>query len=153
VGASRSEIRHAHFFCGLGGGARGFNRGQARVGNAVAKFRCIGGIDVDPAPASATSSAGRRAGHGLDLFSLEQYLAFHGRPAAARLARGDARGRPPRLRLRAAAHRLPVGALQGLLRPAGREAVEDRQVPGAQRPDAARHVADVLEAFKDDPPS
>lgn len=26
------EIRHLHLFCGLGGGARGFNRGQARAG-------------------------------------------------------------------------------------------------------------------------
>jgi len=31
------------------GGARGFNRGEARVGQLQARFRCIGGIDVDPA--------------------------------------------------------------------------------------------------------
>lgn len=42
------EIRHAHFFCGLGGG-KGFNRARPVVGNQQAKFRCIGGIDVDPA--------------------------------------------------------------------------------------------------------
>lgn len=41
------EIRHFHLFCGLGGGAKGFNQGQARVGNLKAKFRCVGGIDVD----------------------------------------------------------------------------------------------------------
>lgn len=43
------EIKHFHFFAGLGGGAKGFNKGEARVGNLEARFRCIGGIDVDPA--------------------------------------------------------------------------------------------------------
>lgn len=43
------EIRHFHLFCGLGGGAKGFNKAHPRVGNLQAKFRCIGGVDVDPA--------------------------------------------------------------------------------------------------------
>ena len=34
---------------GLGGGAKGFQRAQSRVGNMTAKWRCIGGIDNDPA--------------------------------------------------------------------------------------------------------
>ena len=62
----RREIRHFHLFCGLGGGARGFNRGTARVGNMVADFRSIGGIDVDPSgirvrsclPPARTTAAG-----------------------------------------------------------------------------------------------
>ncbi len=41
------EIRHFHLFCGLGGGARGFNRGSARVGNMQAVFRCLVSA-VDP---------------------------------------------------------------------------------------------------------
>ena len=41
------EIRHFHLFCGLGGGAAGFNRGQARVGSIQARFRCLGGVDSD----------------------------------------------------------------------------------------------------------
>lgn len=72
------EIRHFHLFCGLGGGARGFNQGEARVGNMVAKFRCIGGVDVDYA---AVQDFGRLAGVPgtvLDLFDREQYKAFHG---------------------------------------------------------------------------
>lgn len=44
------EIRHFHLFCGLGGGAKGFNKASPRVGNMVGKFRCLGGVDVD-APA------------------------------------------------------------------------------------------------------
>lgn len=35
------EIRHFHLFCGLGGGALGFNRGHAHVGNIEAKFKCL----------------------------------------------------------------------------------------------------------------
>jgi hypothetical protein len=53
------EIRHFHLFCGLGGGARGFNRGEARVGNLQARFRCLGGVDVDSA---AIADFGRAAG-------------------------------------------------------------------------------------------
>jgi site-specific DNA-cytosine methylase len=45
------ELRHFHLFVGLGGGARGFNRASPRVGNLQGKFRCIGGVDVDPAAA------------------------------------------------------------------------------------------------------
>lgn len=43
------EIRHFHLFCGLGGGARGFNHGRASVGPLRARFRCLGGVDVSPA--------------------------------------------------------------------------------------------------------
>ena len=72
------EIRHFHLFCGLGGGARGFNRGEARVGNLVAKFRCIGGIDVDPAAVRDFGTMAGVPGTVLDLFDREQYAAFHG---------------------------------------------------------------------------
>ena len=74
----RREIRHFHLFAGLGGGAKGFNAGSARVGNMVAEFRCIGGVDVDPA---AIRDFGRLAGVPgtvLDLFDREQYCTFHG---------------------------------------------------------------------------
>jgi site-specific DNA-cytosine methylase len=42
------EIRHFHLFCGSGGGGKRFNSAQPRVGNMIGKFRCLGGIDVDP---------------------------------------------------------------------------------------------------------
>lgn len=72
------EIRHFHLFGAIGGGARGFSRASARVGNMVAKFRCIGSVDVD---AAANRDFGRLVGvpaTTLDLFDLDQYLAFHG---------------------------------------------------------------------------
>ncbi|MGB6113518.1 MAG: DNA cytosine methyltransferase, partial [Comamonas sp.] len=72
------EIRHAHFFCGLGGGAKGFNRGSARVGNLQAKFRCIGGIDVDPASIRDFTRLAGVPGTVLDLFDRDQYRDFHG---------------------------------------------------------------------------
>ena len=73
------EIRHFHLFAGLGGGARGFNRGEARVGNLVARFRCLGGIDVDPGAMRDFARLAGVPGTVMDLFDREQYRAFHGR--------------------------------------------------------------------------
>lgn len=75
---SRIEIRHFHLFCGLGGGARGFNRGEARVGNMQARFRCLGGVDVDPAAIKDFERLAGVPGTVLDMFSREQHVAFHG---------------------------------------------------------------------------
>ena len=72
------EIRHAHFFCGLGGGAKGFNRAKPKGGGLSGKFRCIGGIDVDPAGIRDFERLAGVKGTVLDLFDYEQYLAFHG---------------------------------------------------------------------------
>jgi len=74
------EIRHFHMACGLGGGARGFNQGQARIGSMVARFRCLGGIDVDPAAIADFERLAGVRGTCMDLFSADQYTAFHGRP-------------------------------------------------------------------------
>ncbi len=71
-------IKHAHLFCGLGGGARGFNRATARVGSLEANFRCLGGIDVDAAAIRDFSRMAGIPGTCMDLFDREQYLAFHG---------------------------------------------------------------------------
>lgn len=72
------EIRHFHFFCGLGGGAKGFNKGRAQVGNLSARFRCIGGIDNDPAAIADFGKLAGVPGTLMDLFTREQYEAFHG---------------------------------------------------------------------------
>lgn len=72
------EIRHFHLFCGLGGGAKGFNQGQARVGNLKAKFRCVGGIDVDAAAIRDFERLTGARGTVLDLFDRSQYIDFHG---------------------------------------------------------------------------
>lgn len=72
------EIRHFHLFCGLGGGAKGFNAGSARVGNLQAKFRCLGGVDVDPAAIRDFEKLAGAPGTVLDMFDREQYKCFHG---------------------------------------------------------------------------
>ena len=72
------EIRHFHLFCGLGGAAAGFNRGQARVGSMQARFRCLGGIDSDARAIADFSLLAGVPGTVLDLFDRDQYRAFHG---------------------------------------------------------------------------
>lgn len=74
------EARHFHLFCGSGSGARGFNRGQARVGTSEIHFRCIGGIDVDPVAIHDFGRMTGTPGTVLDLFSTEQYTRYHGKP-------------------------------------------------------------------------
>lgn len=70
-------IRHAHVFCSLGGGASGFNRGQARVGSLQARMHCVGGIDVDAGSLGCFERLTGAQGTHRDLFSREQYIAFH----------------------------------------------------------------------------
>ena len=77
------EIRHFHLFCGLGGGAAGFNRGQARVGAMQARFRCLGGVDSDKRAIADFSRLAGVPGTLLDLFDRDQYRAFHGEEPSA----------------------------------------------------------------------
>ena len=77
------EIKHFHLFCGLGGGARGFNKASPRVGNLQARFRCIGGIDVDGASIRDFDRLTGVPGTVLDLFDREQYRTFHGSEPSA----------------------------------------------------------------------
>ncbi|WP_322089972.1 DNA cytosine methyltransferase [Burkholderia cenocepacia] len=66
------------FCCGLGGGAKGFTKATSRVGNITATWRCIGGIDNDPAAARDFESLVGTPCTVTDLFTREQYTAFHG---------------------------------------------------------------------------
>jgi site-specific DNA-cytosine methylase len=70
---------HWHGFCGLGAAAKGFNKGTARVGSLRAKFRCIGGVDNNPAAIRDFSRMAGVPGTVLDMFDREQYCAFHDR--------------------------------------------------------------------------
>ncbi|WP_042978398.1 DNA cytosine methyltransferase [Burkholderia sp. AU4i] len=62
---------------GLGGGAMGFKRAVSRVGNLIAKWRCIGGIDNDPAACRDFHSLVGVPCTLMDLFTREQYCAFN----------------------------------------------------------------------------
>lgn len=68
-----------HLCAGIGGGARGFQDGHARLGRTTARFRTIGAVDVDRAACAAFDRITGARSTVLDLFSREQYEAFHGR--------------------------------------------------------------------------
>lgn len=72
------EIRHAGLFSGLGAGAKGFNQARPDIGTARARFRCLGGIDVDPAAVADFDRIAGVRGTVLDLFDRDQYRSFWG---------------------------------------------------------------------------
>lgn len=148
---SSIEIRHFHLFAGLGGGARGFNRGEARVGSLQARFRCIGGIDVDPAAMRDFERLAGVPGTVLDMFDREQYLAFHGAEPPA-----DWREATPADIHRAAGHErphivflsAPCKGFSGLLS----ETKSKTDKYQALNRLTLRGVWLMLEAWRDDPP-
>jgi site-specific DNA-cytosine methylase len=145
------EIRHWHMFCGLGGGAKGFNKASPRVGNMVGRFRCIGGIDVNaPAMRDFERLTGTR-GTVLDLFDREQFRDFHGAepPAGWREAgpadiRAAAGGEYPHIVFLSA----PCKGFSGLLAE-GKSRTDKYQALNRL---TLRGVWLMLEAFGDDPP-
>lgn len=100
--ANLRTLYHFHFCCGLGGGAKGFNRARPRVGSVEARWECLGGIDVDPAGLADFERLAGVPGTLLDLFTRDQYIRFHGkeppqgwREATPEDVRRAARGRRP----------------------------------------------------------
>ena len=68
---------------GLGGGAKGFKKAASQVGNMVATWRCLGGIDVDPAAARDFEKLVGVPCTVMDLFTHAMYTAFHGKEPPA----------------------------------------------------------------------
>ncbi|QAZ45936.1 DNA cytosine methyltransferase [Mesorhizobium sp. Pch-S] len=144
------EFRHFHLFCGLGGGAKGFNKGTARVGSLKARFRCIGGIDVDPASIRDFSRAAKVEGTVRDLFDEDQYRAFHGeapppgwRPAMPADIRRAAHGERPHVVFLSA----PCKGFSGLLPEKSSMTDKYQALNGL----TLRGVWLMLEAWKDHP--
>lgn len=79
----KQEIRHFHFCCGIGGAAKGFNKANPRLGNVQATFRCIGGVDVDSSAIRDFNRLVGVPGTVMDLFTRQQYIAFHGKEPPA----------------------------------------------------------------------
>lgn len=145
------EFRHFHLFCGLGGGAKGFNKGSARVSNLRARFRCIGGVDVDPASIRDFSRAAGVPGTVLDLFDERQYRAFHGKeppagwkPATPDDIRRAAHGERPHIVFLSA----PCKGFSGLLPEKSSATAKYQALNGLTE----RGVWLMLEAFADDLP-
>jgi len=79
----KRKLTHFHFCCGLGGGAKGFNRAKPIVGNMQAEWECIGGVDVDPAGLADFERLSGVKGTLIDLFTRDQYIRFHGKEPPA----------------------------------------------------------------------
>ena len=146
------HIRHFHLFCGLGGGAKGFNAGEGRVGNMVARAECLGGIDIDAAAMRDFGKLAGVPGTVLDLFDRDQYQAFHGhRPPAdwREATRADihraASNKAPHIVFLSA----PCKGFSGLLAE-GKSKTDKYQALNRL---TVRGVWLMLEAFADDPPS
>ncbi|QGW78485.1 DNA cytosine methyltransferase [Pseudomonas alkylphenolica] len=75
----KRKLYHFHMCCGLGGGAKGFNRAKPVVGNMQAEWECIGGVDVDPAGLADFERLSGVKGTLIDLFNRDQYIRFHGK--------------------------------------------------------------------------
>jgi site-specific DNA-cytosine methylase len=79
VSLRKHVLKHFHMCCGLGGGAKGFNRSKPIVGNLQADWQCIGGVDVDPAGLADFERLSGVKGTLIDLFTRDQYIRFHGK--------------------------------------------------------------------------
>lgn len=145
------EIRHFHLFCGLGGGAKGFNKATPRVANMVGQFRCIGGVDVDAAAIRDFQRLTGVPGTVLDLFDRDQYAAFHGAPPPADwceatpqdIQRAAGNEQPHIVFLSA-----PCKGFSGLLAEGKSKTARYQALNGL----TLRGVWLMLEAFSDDPP-
>lgn len=145
------NFTHFHLFCGLGGGAKGFNRSTSRVGELKGRWECIGGIDVDPASVRDFTRAAGVQGTLCDLFSEEQYRAFHGKapPAGWREATpADIRAAAYHRRPNAVFLSAPCKGFSGLL-PEKSSATDKYQALNGL---TLRGVWLMLEAWKDDSP-
>lgn len=145
------DIRHFHLFGAIGGGAKGFMRGKARVGNLVSRSRCIGSVDVDiRANRDFLKLVGVPATL-MDLFDRPQYIAFHGQEPPP----GWREATPEDIR-RAAGYEFPhivflsapCKGFSGLLAE-GKSKTDKYQALNRL---TLRGVWLMLEAFKDEPP-
>lgn len=145
------ELTHFHLFAGSGGGALGFNRGEARVGTTTARFRCLGGVDVDAAACRDFTRLVGVPATPLDLFNREQFTAFHGHepPPSWRettpqdLQRAAQHERPHIVFLSA-----PCKGFSGLLSGAAAGSAKYQALNGL----ALRGLMLLLGAWGDDPP-
>ncbi len=68
-----------HLFCGSGGAALGFQAAQEEFRGVEGRFHTLAGIDVDPEACEDFCNLTGAPAVEMDLFSAEDYEAFHGR--------------------------------------------------------------------------
>ena len=145
------EILHFHPCGGLGGGAKGFKNARLQLGTLRGRFRCIGGFDNNPAACRDFATLAGVALTPLDLFSREQYCAFHGHapPSGWREATiADIHRAAGFERPHVIFASMPCKGFSGLL-PQHKSVSPKYQALNAL---ALRGVALSLEAWADDPP-
>ncbi|MGN5479488.1 hypothetical protein ACTMU2_29100 [Cupriavidus basilensis] len=89
-----SRVYNCFTMCsGLGGGRcrKSYKKAVSRVKNVTATWRCIGGIDNDPAAARDFHRLVGTSCTVMDLFTRQQYTAFHGKEPPLGLARSHRR--------------------------------------------------------------
>ena len=145
------EVTHFHLFGGSGSGAAGFKDADPTIGAIKGKMVLLGGIDVDARACRDFYTLNGVTQACVDLFSLEQYLAWHGhmppegwREASAGTVRAAAQGRFPDIVFLSA----PCKGFSGLL-PAAHAATSKYF---ALNELTLRGVWLMLEAFGDDLP-
>lgn len=145
------EVTHFHLFGGSGSGAAGFKDADPTIGTIKGKMVLLGGIDVDARACRDFYTLNGVTQACVDLFSLEQYLAWHGhmppegwREATADTVRAAAQWRFPDIVFLSA----PCKGFSGLL-PAQHASTLKYQ---ALNELTLRGVWLMLEAFCDDLP-
>ncbi len=147
-----STITHFHVCCGSGGGALGFSAGEARIGTLKARWRCLGGVDSDPAAVRDFTRLVGVPATCLDLFDDRMYRAFHGKdpPPGWRMAmpadlRAAAGGESPDIVFSSP----PCKGLSGLLSALAAASPKYQALNEL----VVRGLFLALEAWADDPPS
>lgn len=74
----KTTFTSLHLFCGIGGGALGFQQAKEEWRGAVGQIQTVAGIDADPDGCADFERITGAPAYRMDLFSKEQYRAFHG---------------------------------------------------------------------------
>ena len=72
------KFKALHLFCGIGGGALGFQQAREEWKGTVGRVETLVGIDSDPEACSDFQAITGAPAAQMDLFSREQYRDFHG---------------------------------------------------------------------------
>lgn len=144
-------ITHYSLFCGIGGGALGFQQASPRIHGMQARFQCLGGVDSDPQAVRDFSSLIGTPATCMDLFDRDQYIAWHGTqpPAGWREAtlddiRRSAGNKHPNVVFASP----PCKGFSGLLPEKSSNSAKYQALNGL----ALRGIWLALEAWGDDPP-
>lgn len=75
----KHKFKALYLFCGIGGGALGFQEAEEEYKGIEGSFETICGIDCDPEACQDFQYITGSRAECMDLFSREQYISFHGK--------------------------------------------------------------------------